>query len=154
MGAVHRYLPVLCDAIAMGIIIPVLPLYALDLGASEAVTGVAVSAVALGRLAFSVPGGQLTARVGEKRAIQFGLFVYMCASVLLAVAPAVPVILLARVIAGCGQGTAGVARQAFCAVRAQHDVHVVLTPPPLSGCVVKLPMISSVWGGGRGYYYL
>lgn len=69
------YLPCFFDSMAMGIIGPTLPLFALSLGASEGVTGIVVSTVALGRLSFSVPGGQLVGRIGEKRAIQLGLLV-------------------------------------------------------------------------------
>ena len=60
----------------MGIIGPVLPLFVLSLGATEALTGIVVSTVAAGRLSFSVPGGQLVGQVGEKRTIQLGLLVY------------------------------------------------------------------------------
>ncbi len=70
------YLPCFFDSVSMGIIGPVLPLFVLSLGATEAITGIVVSTVAAGRLSFSMPGGQLVGRVGEKRAIQFGLLVY------------------------------------------------------------------------------
>ena len=70
------YLPCWFDSVSMGIIGPVLPLFVLSLGATEALTGIVVSTVAAGRLSFSVPGGQLVGRIGEKRAIQFGLLVY------------------------------------------------------------------------------
>jgi len=128
------YVPCFFDSMAMGIIGPTLPLFALSLGASEGVTGIVVSTVALGRLSFSVPGGQLVGRIGEKRAIQLGLMVrsppappppppspaacaqvYTCSSVLLALAPSVPLVMLARLLAGGGQQATGVGRQAFCA---------------------------------------
>ena len=142
------YLPCFFDSMAMGIIGPTLPLFALSLGASEGVTGIVVSTVALGRLSFSVPGGQLVGRIGEKRAIQLGLLVrcpdpsppfhhhpspaacaqvYTCSSVLLALAPSVPVVMLARLLAGGGQQATGVGRQAFCAaaVATHHRGRVV-----------------------------
>eukprot|EP01045_Picozoa_sp_COSAG04_P023501 COSAG04_NODE_2799_length_3563_cov_2.128753_2_plen_273_part_00 len=140
------YLPCFFDSMAMGIIGPTLPLFALSLGASEGVTGIVVSTVALGRLSFSVPGGQLVGRIGEKRAIQLGLMVrsppaplppppspaacaqvYTCSSVLLALAPSVPLVMLARLLAGGGQQATGVGRQAFCAaaVATHHRGRVV-----------------------------
>jgi MFS family permease len=109
------YLPCWFDSVSMGIIGPVLPLFVLSLGASEALAGLVVSTVAAGRLSFSVPGGQLVGRIGEKRAIQLGLLVYMLSSLLLALAPSVPFVMLARLLAGAGQQSCGVGRQAFCA---------------------------------------
>ena len=109
------YLPCWFDSVSMGIIGPVLPLFVLSLGATEALTGIVVSTVAAGRLSFSVPGGQLVGKIGEKRTIQLGLLVYMCSSVLLALAPNVPSIIMARLLAGAGQQACGVGRQAFCA---------------------------------------
>ena len=121
------YLPCWFDSVSMGIIGPVLPLFVLSLGATEALTGIVVSTVAAGRLAFSVPGGQLVGRIGEKRTIQFGLMVYTCSSILLALAPNVASIILARLLAGAGQQACGVGRQAFCAgaVATHHRGRVV-----------------------------
>jgi hypothetical protein len=81
------YLPCWFDSVSMGIIGPVLPLFVLSLGATEALTGIVVSTVAAGRLSFSVPGGKLVGKVGEKKAIQFGLLVY---SALLCCPPPLP----------------------------------------------------------------
>lgn len=103
------------DAISMGIIVPVLPLFVLSLGQTEAVAGLVVSTVAVGRLSFSVPGGRLVGIFGEKRTIQLGLLVYSLSSLLLTFAPSVPMVVAARILAGGGQQAAGVGRQAFCA---------------------------------------
>ena len=53
--------------------------------------------------------------------------VAVLSSVLLALAPTVPVVMLARLLAGAGQQACGVGRQAFCAaaVAAHHRGRVV-----------------------------
>lgn len=62
------YLPTTLFAIGQGAAIPIIPLVALDLGASVALAGAIVGLRGIGTLVFDVPVGRLVARAGEKRA--------------------------------------------------------------------------------------
>ena len=79
------YAPTSLDDISLGISLPVLPLFILELGTSEAATGAAVSALGLGRMLWSVPAGRLVSLVGEKRSVQLGLLLGAMSSLMLGV---------------------------------------------------------------------
>lgn len=72
------YLPTFLFAVGQGAAIPVLPLFALELGLSVPMAGALVAVRAIGHVAFDVPAGFLVARIGERKAMILG-------SVLLAV---------------------------------------------------------------------
>jgi MFS family permease len=66
------YLPALLFAIGQGAVIPVIPLYAMDLGASVAVAGLIVSLRGFGTMLFDIPAGFLVSRFGERWAMVLG----------------------------------------------------------------------------------
>jgi MFS family permease len=66
------YLPTLLFAIGQGAVIPVIPLYAMDLGASVAVAGLIVSLRGFGTMLFDIPAGFLVSRFGERWAMVLG----------------------------------------------------------------------------------
>lgn len=66
------YLPSFLFAVGQGAMIPVLPLFALELGASPAEAGAIVALRGLGILAFDIPAGTLVARIGERGAMLAG----------------------------------------------------------------------------------
>jgi MFS family permease len=66
------YLPTLLFSIGQGAVIPVIPLYAMDLGASVAVAGLIVSLRGFGTMLFDIPAGFLVSRFGERWAMVLG----------------------------------------------------------------------------------
>jgi MFS family permease len=66
------YLPALLFAIGQGAVIPVIPLYAMDLGASVAAAGLIVSLRGFGTMFFDIPAGILVSRFGERWAMVIG----------------------------------------------------------------------------------
>jgi MFS family permease len=66
------YLPTLLFAIGQGAVIPIIPLYAMDLGASVAVAGLIVSLRGFGTMLFDIPAGFLVSRFGERWAMVLG----------------------------------------------------------------------------------
>ncbi len=66
------YLPTFLFAVGQGAVIPVLPLYALELGASVAFAGVLVALRGIGTMAFDIPAGVLVTRLGERGAMLVG----------------------------------------------------------------------------------
>lgn len=66
------YLPTVLFAIGQGAAIPVIPLFAKDLGASVALAAMIVGLRGWGTMVFDLPAGALIARFGERRSMLFG----------------------------------------------------------------------------------
>lgn len=66
------YLPTLLFAVGQGAVIPIVPLFARELGASVAFAAMIVTLRGLGILSFDVPAGMLVTRFGERNAILIG----------------------------------------------------------------------------------
>lgn len=66
------YLPTFLFAVGQGAVIPIVALYARDLGATVAVAGLIVALRGIGNMAFDVPAGMLVSRLGERRAMVVG----------------------------------------------------------------------------------
>ena len=81
------YLPVLIFEVGIGAITPVVPLSAVDLGASLAGAGLVVALLGIGQLAGDLPAGAVTARLGDRRAM---LLAALAATVVLVGAASAP----------------------------------------------------------------
>ncbi len=66
------YLPSFAFAIGQGAVLPIVPLFAKELGASVAVAGLIVALRGLGTLAMDIPGGIFVSRFGDKGAMVAG----------------------------------------------------------------------------------
>jgi MFS family permease len=66
------YLPTFIFSIGQGAVLPVIPLFARDLGGSVATAGLIVAMRGLGTLAFDLPGGMAVSRFGDKGAMVAG----------------------------------------------------------------------------------
>jgi len=66
------YLPTILFGIGQGAVIPIIPLFARELGASLAVASLVVAARGIGQLVFDMPAGVLVARLGDKWAMVLG----------------------------------------------------------------------------------
>jgi MFS family permease len=102
------------DMVGLTMIIPLLPFYATDLGASATVVGLLVSAFSVAQLAVAPLWGSFSDRYGRRPAILGGLLITGCAYVIFAFAGSVLVLLLSRLVQGLGGGTIGVV-QAYVA---------------------------------------
>src|SRR6185436_10838328 len=102
------------DMVGLTMILPLLPFYARELGASATVVGLLIAAFSLAQLVVAPVWGRLSDRYGRRPAILAGLLVTSVAYVLFAFAGALPLLLLSRVIQGIGGGTIGVV-QAYVA---------------------------------------
>jgi MFS family permease len=102
------------DMVGLTMIVPLLPYYATEFGASALVVGLLISAFSIAQL-LSAPGwGRLSDRYGRRPAILAGLAVTAAAYVLFAFAGSIPLLLAARLVQGLGGGTIGVV-QAYVA---------------------------------------
>ncbi len=95
-------------------IVPLLPFYAKEYGASAGVIGVLISAFSVAQLVVAPAWGRLSDRHGRRPAILAGLLVTSVAYVIFAFAGSVAALLLSRIVQGLGGGTIGVV-QAYVA---------------------------------------
>jgi MFS family permease len=102
------------DMVGLAMIVPLLPFYATELGASATVVGILVSAFSIAQLAVAPLWGRFSDRYGRRPAILAGLLLTACAYVIFGFAGSVPVLLLSRLVQGLGGGTIGVV-QAYVA---------------------------------------
>lgn len=102
------------DMVGLAMIVPLLPYYATEHGASALVVGLLISAFSLAQLAVAPLWGRFSDSYGRRPAILAGLLVTAAAYGLFAVAGSVATLLAARIVQGLGGGTIGVV-QAYVA---------------------------------------
>ena len=102
------------DMVGLTMIIPLLPFYATELGASATVVGLLVSAFSVAQLAVAPLWGRFSDRYGRRPAILAGLMLTGGAYIIFAFAGSVFLLLLSRLVQGLGGGTIGVV-QAYVA---------------------------------------
>ena len=99
---------VFVDMLGFLIVLPLLPFYAEDLGASESVVGVLISAFAFAQVVTSPFWGKLSDRYGRRPMILLGLIMSALSYALFGLAETVIVLLISRLVQGAGAGTTGV----------------------------------------------
>jgi MFS family permease len=92
--------------LGLGILGPILPLYANDLGASMTQIGFLTSAWSLSRLIFTAPMGRYSDRSSKKRVIVIGLFIYCVVSIFYAFSWNFPSLISVRILHGMGSAMA------------------------------------------------
>jgi MFS family permease len=102
------------DMVGFAMILPLLPYYAVHLGASGLVVGLLISAFSVAQLAVAPLWGRFSDRYGRRPAILAGLVVTAAAYGLFAFAGSLAALLFSRIIQGVGGGTIGVV-QAYVA---------------------------------------
>lgn len=96
------------DAIGLGLLLPVLPLYVGTLGATPVEVTLLVALYALMGILFSPLAGRLSDRIGRKPVIIFGSALLVGSYAGMAVAPSLEWIFVFRAIGGVGAAKAGV----------------------------------------------
>ena len=102
------------DLIGFGIVIPILPLYAKDLGASPTVIGALASSYALMQFLFAPLWGRLSDRYGRRPIILIALAGSAISSLLIGLATSLVVLFVARILNGIS-GASYSAAQAYVA---------------------------------------
>jgi len=102
------------DMVGLAMIVPLLPFYATEFGASATTVGLLVSAFSFAQLVVAPAWGRLSDRYGRRPAILAGLIVTAVAYLIFGFASSVVVLLASRLIQGTGAGTIGVV-QAYVA---------------------------------------
>jgi MFS family permease len=107
------YLPSLILSFSQGLLIPVLPLYAIDFQVSYGVVGLILAIQSVGMLVSDIPGGMLLQRMGLKTAMTLGLGCTAITTAALFWAKTVPEVLIYLLISGFGNALYGIARHAY-----------------------------------------
>src|SRR5213593_4979943 len=102
------------DMVGFAMVIPLIPFYATQMGATGFVVGVLISAFSVAQLLVAPLWGRFSDRYGRRPAILAGLLVTAAAYALFAFAGSLAALLFSRVIQGVGGGTIGVV-QAYVA---------------------------------------
>jgi MFS family permease len=116
------YLPALLFAIGQGAVIPVIPLYAMDLGASVAVAGLIVSLRGFGTMFFDIPAGILVSRFGERWAMVIGTAALASVAVGAALSQSLWVFAGLIFVMGCAWSLWLLARLSYVSERAPAEV--------------------------------
>jgi multidrug resistance protein len=102
------------DMLGLAMIIPLLPFYATQMGASATIVGVLIAAFSIAQLASAPLWGRVSDRYGRRPALLAGLLISAVAYVIFAFASTLWLLLLSRIVQGFGGGTIGVV-QAYVA---------------------------------------
>lgn len=95
---------VLVSMLGFGLIIPLLPIYGREMGASGIYLGLLTSLFGMTRAITSLPGGILADRLGRKKLIAGGLFVYTVVMFLFGVSTNLYHLLILRACQGAASG--------------------------------------------------
>ncbi|HEY7026112.1 MAG TPA: MFS transporter [Gemmatimonadales bacterium] len=102
------------DMIGLMLVLPILPFYATDLGASPVTVGWLIGAFSIAQLIAAPVWGRVSDRYGRRPALVIGLTASSVAFLVFGLATSVWLLFLSRLIQGAGGGTTGVA-QAYVA---------------------------------------
>jgi multidrug resistance protein len=102
------------DMVGLMIVWPLLPFYGTELGASDFIVGILISAFSIAQLLSAPAWGRFSDQKGRRPAILVGLAISVFAYLVFAYADSLALLLVARVVQGIGAGTIGVV-QAYVA---------------------------------------
>lgn len=110
------YLPTALLALAEGLLLPTLPLYALrELDASYATASLILAAAGIGTLLADVPAGLVLGRLGLKPTMLLGAGLVASSTLALAGPGVIALVIGVRLLAGVGTACWGLSRHAFIA---------------------------------------
>jgi MFS family permease len=107
------YIPTILFSIGQGAVIPIIPLFARELGSSLAAAALVVSMRGLGQLFFDIPAGVAVSRWGDKGAMVAGTALIGCVAVGAALSPTPAVLAVLVFVMGGGWAFWQVARLAY-----------------------------------------
>ncbi|WP_446221699.1 MFS transporter [Nocardia sp. IBHARD005] len=111
--ALAVFVPSAIYGIGSGAAAPMLPLHALELGASVATAGVVVAMMGFGLNLGDLPEGWLVARTGERKAIALGSLTCALGLLVAILAPNITVFAVGLLINGASGAVWGLARQTY-----------------------------------------
>src|SRR5512147_720501 len=107
------YLPTFFFSIGQGAVLPIIPLFALELGASVAAAGAVVGMRGLGLMLFDLPGGVAVSRFGDKGVMVLGTAMVALVAIGASLSGSVVVLAALMLIMGGGWAFWQLARLAY-----------------------------------------
>lgn len=109
------YLPTFLLAFGQGMLVPTLPLFALEFDPSYSLASLVVSAAGIGTVIADVPCGMLLNRIGRKPAMMIGTLSVAISAIGIALSPTYGLLIFFRLIAGVGTALWNISRMAYLA---------------------------------------
>ncbi len=97
------YLPALMVTLGQGLLVPILPLFAVDFDISYGLIGLVLAGEGIGTLIADVPTGMIQRRFGNKQVMMMGILIKALSVFLLFFAPSIWIVLILRLFAGFGR---------------------------------------------------
>ncbi len=108
------------DMVGFAMVLPLLPFYAANMGATGVVVGLLVSTFSVAQLVSAPTWGRISDHFGRRPAVISGLLISAVAYIVFGLAGTIWVLLLSRIVQGVGGGTVGVL-QAYVADTSHPD---------------------------------
>jgi len=103
-------LTVLLDLIGFGIVLPLLPTYAKDLGASPFMIGLIAAIFSIMQFIFSSLWGKLSDKIGRRPVMLISIFITAVSYLVFAQAATIPLLIIARGLSGIGSANIAAAQ--------------------------------------------
>ena len=112
---------ILFSMMGLGLVAPVLPIYAREFGVSRTAAGALIAGFAVARLFFDAGGGFIFDKIGIRRVMVLGGVALSLSSVTAALAPNFTVLLLSRFVEGLGSAAFATGAQTLIVKQTQPD---------------------------------
>ncbi|MDP7635541.1 MAG: MFS transporter, partial [Candidatus Latescibacteria bacterium] len=107
------YIPAFSMSLCRGLVLPIMPLFALSFEVSYAMVGVLLAAEGVGNLLFDIPAGTLVARLGRKRSMMIGAVIMGATALAMAQATLLWEAAGYRFVSGIGMALWNIARHSY-----------------------------------------
>lgn len=107
------YLPVVANTLALGMLVPVLPLYLSESGLALGQTSVVLAGIGIGAAAGALPAGSLLARFDERAVVVWALLLTAASTAAVGLTTSVVALLALRVTTGAANGAMRLSRQTY-----------------------------------------
>jgi DHA1 family tetracycline resistance protein-like MFS transporter len=115
------WVTVAVDLIGFGVVLPILPLYAKEFGASEATAAALIAAFSAAQFVCSPLLGRLSDRIGRKPVLLFSLAGTAVASLITGLAGSVAILFVGRIVDGVSGASVSVAQAAVADVASPEE---------------------------------
>ena len=116
------YLPVVANTLALGMLVPVLPLYLSEEGLSLGQTSVVLAGIGIGAAAGALPAGSLLARFDERTVVVWALLLTAASTAAVGLTTSVIALLALRITTGAANGAMRLSRQTYVTRRVEDGV--------------------------------
>lgn len=140
------YLPMTAEALGIGMLIPVLPLYLREEGLSFSVVSVILAAAGLGSMIGGLPAGSFLARLDDRAVLIASLIAMAISTALLGLTEAVAALVVFRVIFGVGTIGLRLSRQTYVS-NAVHSTERGMAMSFIGGSFRLALLVGPVFGG-------